>query len=84
MRAKERTSIDQKIWRRVFTNEYIFVEVSDGIMTFAMMLDSCNKSIFDKITVQLTFIRTQGLYMNQDMNVEEKEFYKSEAYYTCS
>ena len=81
MRAKERTSIDKKIWWRVFTNEHIFVEVGDGIMTFAMMLDCCNKSVFDKITVQLTFIRTQSLYMNRDMNVEEKEFYKSEALY---
>jgi hypothetical protein len=64
--ANESISIDHSIWR-VFTNEHIFVEVGDRKMTFAMMLDCCNKSAFDEATVELVFIRTL-------LSAEQKEF----------
>jgi hypothetical protein len=64
--ANERISINHNIWR-VFTNEYIFVEVGDRKVTFAVMLNCCNKSAFDEVNVESTFIRTL-------LNAEEKEF----------
>ena len=58
IRTQESISIDHFI-RRTFTDELVFIQkVGEWKVAFTVTLDSFDKSSFDKVTVQLCFVRT--------------------------